>query len=83
MSQIIDVVSGCFVSGKTEAAVQLQVIKVLLTAITSPSCEVHDVALLKAVQTCFNIFLFSRSTVNQVWPPTTPHPTHPTHTLAL
>ena len=41
-------------------------VKALLTIITAPSCEVHDVSLLRAVQTCFNIFLFSKNVVNQV-----------------
>jgi brefeldin A-inhibited guanine nucleotide-exchange protein len=63
---VIDTICGCFVSAKTEPAVQLQVIKVLLTAVTSPACEVHESALLRAVQTCFNIFLFSRVPTNQV-----------------
>ena len=72
----MDVVCGCFVSAKTESTVQLQVIKVLLTTVTSPSCEVHETALLKAVQTCFNIFLFSRVPTNQVRPPAPPRPVH-------
>mgnify|MGYP002403575265 CR=1 FL=1 len=69
INEVVDTVCNCFVSAKTESAVQLQVIKVLLTAVTSPSCEVHETALLKAVQTCFNIFLFSRVPTNQVGPP--------------
>jgi hypothetical protein len=40
--QVIDTICGCFVSAKTEPAVQLQVIKVLLTAVTSPACEVQS-----------------------------------------
>ncbi|KND04045.1 hypothetical protein, variant [Spizellomyces punctatus DAOM BR117] len=50
----------------TDEAVQLQVLKVLLTAVTSTGCEVHEVSLLKVVQTCFNIHLHSRTQVNQM-----------------
>ncbi|KAL7751070.1 guanine nucleotide exchange protein for ADP-robosylation factor [Sorochytrium milnesiophthora] len=45
----------------TEEPVLIQVIKVLLTVVTSPACEVHDVTLLKALQTSFNIYLYSRN----------------------
>lgn len=48
-----------------ENAVQLQIIKVLLTAVTSASCEVHEASLLKCFQACFNIYLFSKNAVNQ------------------
>lgn len=48
-----------------EEPVQLQVLKVLLTAITTTSCEVHGVSLLKVIQTCFSIHLNSRNPINQ------------------
>ncbi|KAI8810188.1 hypothetical protein BJ742DRAFT_676132, partial [Cladochytrium replicatum] len=49
----------------TESSVQLQVLKVLLTAVTSTGCcEVHEISLLKVVQTCFNIHIHSRSSIN-------------------
>lgn len=38
----------------------------MLTLITAPTCEVHDASLLRAIQTCFNVFLFSKNVVNQV-----------------
>ncbi|KAI9144741.1 hypothetical protein BKA69DRAFT_732408 [Paraphysoderma sedebokerense] len=44
-----------------EESVHIQVLKVLLTAVTSNACEVHDISLLKALQTCFNIFLYSKN----------------------
>ncbi|KAI8811067.1 hypothetical protein BJ742DRAFT_675206 [Cladochytrium replicatum] len=48
-----------------ESSVQLQVLKVLLTAVTSTGCcEVHEISLLKVVQTCFNIHIHSRSSIN-------------------
>ncbi|KAJ3232844.1 guanine nucleotide exchange protein for ADP-robosylation factor [Chytriomyces hyalinus] len=48
-----------------ESSVQLQVLKVLLTAVTSATtCQVHSASLLKAVQTCFNVFLLSKNQAN-------------------
>jgi len=45
--------------------VQLQVIKALLTAVTSATCKVHAQSLLLAVRACYHIFLTSRNMVNQ------------------
>lgn len=49
----------------TNENVVLQVIKVLLTAVASPSYHVHRECLLTAVRTCYNIVLNSKSPVNQ------------------
>lgn len=43
----------------------LQVIKVLLTAVTSSHCEVHEGNLLLAVRSCFHIHLISKNQVNK------------------
>uniref|UniRef100_A0A7I4C777 SEC7 domain-containing protein n=1 Tax=Physcomitrium patens TaxID=3218 RepID=A0A7I4C777_PHYPA len=43
----------------------LQVIKVLLTAVASPTFQVHGECLLTAVRTCYNIVLSSKNPVNQ------------------
>ncbi|CAL8462959.1 g2493 [Coccomyxa elongata] len=45
--------------------VELRVLKGLLTAATSSTLHLHGQALLLTVRTCYNIFLMSRSTVNQ------------------
>ncbi|KAL3151970.1 hypothetical protein ABBQ32_001093 [Trebouxia sp. C0010 RCD-2024] len=45
--------------------IELRVLKGLLTAVTSNAVHVHGQALLLAVRTCYNIFLMSRSEVNQ------------------
>ena len=37
----------------------------LLTAVTSPNCEVHEGTLLQSVRTCYNIYLASRNLINQ------------------
>lgn len=44
---------------------ELRVLKGLLTAVTSSAVHVHGQALLLAVRTCYNVFLMSRSEVNQ------------------
>ncbi|KAJ3333063.1 Brefeldin A-inhibited guanine nucleotide-exchange protein 2 [Blyttiomyces sp. JEL0837] len=65
IDEIIHTVCTTFTGASTDEAVQLQVIKVLLTAIPSTACEVHGVSLLKALQTCFNIHIYSRNLTNQ------------------
>ncbi|KAJ3206765.1 Brefeldin A-inhibited guanine nucleotide-exchange protein 2, partial [Dinochytrium kinnereticum] len=59
-------VCTAFTGSPQDDTVQLQVIKVLLTSITSTACEVHGVSLLKVIQTCFNIHVHSKSHINQV-----------------
>lgn len=63
MDLIIDTVSKC--SDEFDDSVQLQVINSLLTAVTSPYCEVHEASLLLAVRACFHIHLITRNTVNK------------------
>ena len=43
----------------------MQVIKALLTAVTSPSTAVHGNSLLEAVRACYHIFLVSNNVVNR------------------
>jgi len=66
IDEMIEVICSCFVGAKTEESIQLQIIKALLTAITSPLCEIHGDTLIKAIQTCFSIFLLSKNIVNQI-----------------
>ena len=49
-----------------DESLQIQIIKVLLTCVTSNTCEVHGPSLIKVFQTCFGIYLQSKSAVNQV-----------------
>eukprot|EP01119_Soliformovum_irregulare_P013394 TRINITY_DN3553_c0_g1_i7.p1 TRINITY_DN3553_c0_g1~~TRINITY_DN3553_c0_g1_i7.p1 ORF type:complete len:1701 (-),score=587.09 TRINITY_DN3553_c0_g1_i7:49-5151(-) len=63
MAKVIGIISGCF--DFPDDAVQLQIIKALLSAVVSPTCDVHETSLLNAIRTCYNIFLVSRNTVNQ------------------
>lgn len=48
-----------------EEGIELLVMKTLLSAVTSTSLRVHGDSLLKAVRTCYNIYLGSKSPVNQ------------------
>lgn len=65
LDRIVETICGCFVGVQTDEGVQLQIIKALLTAVTSNSCEVHEGTLLLAVRTCYNIYLASRNLTNQ------------------
>ena len=47
--------SRCFVVDNTDEGVQLQIIKALLTAVTSNTCEVHEGTLLKVGQSMTRI----------------------------
>lgn len=51
-------------ASQQESSVHLQIIKVLLTAVTSASCEIHEATLLKSLQACVNIYLHSKSLIN-------------------
>ncbi|KAM7451901.1 Brefeldin A-inhibited guanine nucleotide-exchange protein 1 [Porites harrisoni] len=65
LDRIVETICSCFVGVQTDEGVQLQIIKALLTAVTSNSCEVHEGTLLQAVRTCYNIYLASRNLINQ------------------
>ena len=58
-------VANCFQGPHTDEAVQLQVLKGLLTIVTSSHIRVHENSLLLAVRTCYNIYLASRNLINQ------------------
>jgi brefeldin A-inhibited guanine nucleotide-exchange protein len=60
---IIDTICSC--NDFADDGVQLQVIKALLTTITSEHCEVNEGSLLRAVRSCYNIHLVSHSIVNR------------------
>ncbi|KAJ1626925.1 hypothetical protein T492DRAFT_193137 [Pavlovales sp. CCMP2436] len=49
-TRIVEVVCAC--KDEEDEAVQLQVVKAALTAVTAPSAGVHDTSLLLAVKTC-------------------------------
>ncbi|CAM1303762.1 ARFGEF1 (predicted) [Pycnogonum litorale] len=65
IDRIVETICGCFHGPQTDDGIQLQIIKALLTVITSSSCEVHEGTVLQAVRTCYNIYLASKNLVNQ------------------
>lgn len=62
-AQAVELVCRC--DDVSDDAVELRLLKALLTAVTSTSLAVHGQALLLVVRACYNIFLTSRSDVNQ------------------
>jgi len=64
MDTIVETVCKC--SDEFDDGVQLQTIKVLLTAVTSSLCDVNESSLLLAVRACFHIHLISKNPINKV-----------------
>lgn len=62
---IVVSICNCFHGPNTDDGVQLQIIKALLTIVTSQSCSVHESSILLVVRTCYNIYLGSKNLVNQ------------------
>ena len=65
IDRLVDTICQCFQGPLTDEDVQLQIIKALLTIVTSHQCQIHERTLLEAVRTCYNIYMASRSLVNQ------------------
>ena len=61
---VVDIICRCFQGESTDKKVQLQVIKALLTAVTSSRCGVHEGTLMKAVRTCYNIYLVNNKSTD-------------------
>ncbi|KAM9296541.1 brefeldin A-inhibited guanine nucleotide-exchange protein 2-like [Gastrophryne carolinensis] len=65
IDRIVDTICNCFQGPQTDEGVQLQIIKVLLTIVTSPYVDIHEATVLQTVRTCYNIYLASKNLVNQ------------------
>ncbi|XP_048255616.1 brefeldin A-inhibited guanine nucleotide-exchange protein 1-like isoform X2 [Haliotis rufescens] len=65
IDRIVETICGCFHGPQTDEGVQLQIIKALLTVVTSNTCEIHEGTVLQTVRTCYNIYLASKNLVNQ------------------
>ncbi|XP_041101817.1 brefeldin A-inhibited guanine nucleotide-exchange protein 1-like isoform X2 [Polyodon spathula] len=65
IDRIIETICSCFQGPQTDEGVQLQIIKALLTAVTSQQIEIHEGTVLQAVRTCYNIYLASKNLINQ------------------
>eukprot|EP01102_Stenamoeba_stenopodia_P009328 TRINITY_DN274_c0_g5_i1.p1 TRINITY_DN274_c0_g5~~TRINITY_DN274_c0_g5_i1.p1 ORF type:complete len:226 (+),score=67.07 TRINITY_DN274_c0_g5_i1:292-969(+) len=63
IDKVIDIIGSCY--NFQDENVQLQIIKAYLTAVISPTCDVHENALMNAIRICYNIYLVPRSAVNQ------------------
>ncbi|XP_047662873.1 brefeldin A-inhibited guanine nucleotide-exchange protein 2 isoform X3 [Tachysurus fulvidraco] len=65
IDRLLETICNCFQGPQTDEGVQLQIIKALLTAVTSPHIEIHEGTILLTVRTCYNIYLASRNLINQ------------------
>uniref|UniRef100_A0A8C6RXC4 ADP ribosylation factor guanine nucleotide exchange factor 2 n=1 Tax=Nannospalax galili TaxID=1026970 RepID=A0A8C6RXC4_NANGA len=65
IDRIVETICSCFQGPQTDEGVQLQIIKALLTAVTSPHIEIHEGTILQTVRTCYNIYLASKNLINQ------------------
>lgn len=65
IDRIVETICGCFNGPQTDEGVQLQIIKALLTVVTSQHVEVHEGTVLLAVRTVYNIYLASKNLINQ------------------
>ncbi|CAG8543289.1 11263_t:CDS:2 [Funneliformis mosseae] len=65
IDDVVHTVCIGFIGPQTDQTVQLQILKVLLTLVTTEQCPVHGISLLKIIQTCCNIYCYSKSMVNQ------------------
>lgn len=63
MDSVIEAVCGC--AEHMDDTVQLQMIRALLTAVTSQSCAVHGNSLMLAVRACFVIHRDTKNLTNQ------------------
>jgi len=65
IDRIITTICSCFNGPQTDDGVELQIIKALLTVVTSQYVEVHESNVLQAVRTCYDIYLSSKNLINQ------------------
>jgi brefeldin A-inhibited guanine nucleotide-exchange protein len=65
IQRIIKTICSCFDGPNVDENVQLQIIKCLLTILTSPHIEVHEQILLLPIKTCYNIQISSSNQINQ------------------
>nr|GEV84373.1 brefeldin A-inhibited guanine nucleotide-exchange protein 5 [Tanacetum cinerariifolium] len=63
-TNILNMVSGCVDNYSPDSTI-LQVLKVLLTAVSSTKFRVHGEPLMSVIRVCYNIALNSKSPVNQ------------------
>ena len=65
VQRIIKTICQCFDGPDVDDTVQLQIIKCLLTILTSPHIEIHEQTMLLPIKICYNIQISSSSLINQ------------------
>ncbi|KAK2727991.1 hypothetical protein QYM36_008460 [Artemia franciscana] len=65
IDRLVETICNCFTGTQTDEGVQLQIIKALLTIMTSQHVEVYGKTVLISVKTCYDIYLASKNIVNQ------------------
>ncbi|CAG8632618.1 9478_t:CDS:2, partial [Ambispora leptoticha] len=65
IDDVVHTICVGFVGPHLDQTVQLQILKVLLTVVTSETCQVHGISLLKVIQTTCNIYCFSKNPIHQ------------------
>ncbi|KAH8867375.1 Brefeldin A-inhibited guanine nucleotide-exchange protein [Schistosoma japonicum] len=65
IEQVVTTICSCFQGVQTDDDIQLQILKALLTVITSTVVEIHEADILLVVRTCYNIFMASKNPINQ------------------
>ncbi|CAL9146769.1 unnamed protein product [Musa hybrid cultivar] len=65
LAQLVEAVCGCYALGGAEDALELLVLKTLLSAVTSTALRIHGDSLLQIVRTCYDLYLGSKNPVNQ------------------
>ncbi|XP_021948829.1 brefeldin A-inhibited guanine nucleotide-exchange protein 2 isoform X3 [Folsomia candida] len=62
---IVETICSCFTGVETDEGVELQIIKALLTVVTSQHVQIHEGSVLLTLRTCFNIYLLTKNQINQ------------------
>ncbi|CAL8083070.1 unnamed protein product [Orchesella dallaii] len=65
IDRIVNTICSCYSGLDTDEGVELQIIKALLTIVTSEHVQVHESTLLLILRTCYIIHLTTKSAVNQ------------------
>lgn len=66
IERAIETICDCFENESTPIEIQQQIIKSLLAAVLNDKIIVHGAGLLKAVRQIYNIFIYSKSSQNQL-----------------
>ncbi|KAL9114508.1 MAG: hypothetical protein Q9227_001589 [Pyrenula ochraceoflavens] len=66
IERAIETICDCFENEATPPEIQQQIVKSLLAAILDDKIVVHGAGLLKAVRQIYNIFIYSKSSQNQM-----------------